>query len=244
MKIKNAVLLVGGLGTRLRPITYEIPKALIPVHGRTITEHLLDLFKKYDITNVVLCVGYMKEKIKEYFNDGSQFGVKINYVEEDDPLGTAGPVKLAAKKMPNLFKEPFIVSNGDELKDIDIEAMYKLHKKNKAMATIALTQMEDPSKYGVARIKGDRIFEFVEKPKKDDAPSNLISSGFYIIEPDVIKMMPKGMSMFEKDVFPRLAKEGRLFGYAFRGQWFDVGNMERYETAIKNWVDIEQTAKK
>lgn len=239
MKIKNAVILAGGLGTRLRPITYEIPKALIPIHGRTITEHLLDLLKKYDVKDTILCIGYLKDKIKDYFKDGSQFGVSIGYVEEDKALGTAGPVKLACSKFPKSFRETFIVSNGDELKDINLDEMYALHKKKKALVTIALTKVEDPSKYGVAKLDGNSILEFVEKPKKEDAPSNLINSGFYMMEPEVIKMIPNGFSMFEKDIFPKLAGQGKLFGYPFEGQWFDIGNMERYEDAIKGWRNIE-----
>ena len=117
---KKALILAGGKGTRLRPITYEIPKALIPVHGKTLTEHLFDLFKKYHITDIIMAVGHMKEKIKEYFGDGTKFGIKIIYVEEDEPLGTAGPIRLAR----NLLTEPFIVSNGDELKNINIEEMF------------------------------------------------------------------------------------------------------------------------
>ena len=116
---KKAVLLVGGKGTRLRPLTYKIPKALLDVNGKTVLEHLLDLLKKYGIRDIILCVGYMKEKIKEYLGDGSKFGVNVTYVEEDKALGTAGPLKLAKKYL----KSSFIVSNGDELKDIHIPRM-------------------------------------------------------------------------------------------------------------------------
>ena len=140
---------------------------------------------------------------------------------------------------PEFFKNTFIVSNGDELKDIDLEEMYNVHKKKKALVTIALTKVEDPSKYGVAKLDGNKILEFVEKPKKEGAPSSLINSGFYMIEAEVIKMIPNGNSMLEKDVFPKLAKQGKLFGYQFNGQWFDIGNMERYEDAIKGWRNIE-----
>jgi len=232
---QKAVILAGGKGTRLRPITYEIPKALIPIKGKTITEHIFDLFKKYDIKDVVLSVGYLKEKIKEKFRDGSEFGVKITYVEEDKPLGTAGPLRL----IKNILNEPFIVSNGDELKNINIEKMYSLHKANNALVTIALTTVDDPSKYGVARLSGSKILEFIEKPKKAEAPSNLINSGFYIIEPEVISMIPEGNSLLEKDVFPVLAKQGRLFGYPFSGQLFDTGNLARYEKALKEWKGIK-----
>jgi mannose-1-phosphate guanylyltransferase len=232
---QKALILCGGKGTRLRPITYEIPKALIPIHGKTLTEHLFDLFKKYHITHIIMAVGHMKDKIKQHFGDGSRFGISITYIEEDEPMGTAGPMKLAQ----HLLTETFIVSNGDELKNINIEEMYECHRHNKALATIALTTVDDPSQYGVARLSGSKILEFVEKPKKGDAPSNLINSGFYILEPEVINYIGKGFQMSEKDVFPKLAKEGRLFGYPFSGQWFDTGNIERYERAIKEWKDIK-----
>lgn len=232
---KKAILLAGGKGTRLRPLTYEIPKALIPIHDKTLTEHLLDLFKRHDIKDIYMSVGHMKDKIKNHLQDGSKFGVKIRYIEEDTPLGTSGSLRL----LQNQLNDTFIVSNGDELKDIDIEEMYKFHKQNKALATIALTTVSDPSQYGVAKLSGSKILEFVEKPKKENAPSKLINSGFYILEPEVINLVPEGKSMFETDIFPKLAKQGRLFGYPFSGQWFDTGNIERYDKAIKEWKGIE-----
>ncbi|MBW2985478.1 nucleotidyltransferase family protein [Candidatus Woesearchaeota archaeon] len=230
----KAVILAGGKGTRLRPLTYETPKALLPVHGKTLTEHLFDLFKRHGITEVFLSIGYLGEKIKDYFKDGKEFGVDIKYLEENEPLGTAGPLKLAK----NELTESFLVSNGDELKDINLDEMYKQHKKNKALVTIALTKVEDPSQYGVAKLDGEKILEFIEKPKKGEAPSNLINSGLYIIEPEIIDMIPDGFAMLEKEVFPKLAKQGRLFGYAFSGQWFDTGNMERYDKALKEWKGL------
>lgn len=228
----KAVLLVGGRGTRLKPLTDKIPKALLKVQGKTITEHLFDLLKKYGIRDVILCTGYLKEKIKEYFGDGSRFGMNISYVEEDKPLGTAGPLKLAKKYL----KDSFVVSNGDELKDINIPRMFRLHKRKNALATIALTTVDEPSRYGVARLDGSRIIEFVEKPQSP--PSNLINAGFYILEPDVIDMIPEGFSMLENDVFPKLARMGRLRGFPFAGQWFDIGNIERYKIAENKWKGV------
>jgi mannose-1-phosphate guanylyltransferase len=135
-------------------------------------------------------------------------------------------------------RETFIVSNGDELKDIDIDEMFKAHKRSGALVTIALTTVNDPSAYGVARLSGNHILEFVEKPSREEAPSNLINAGFYLMEPEVLDMVPDGFSMLEKDVFPVLAKEGKLFGFPFSGQWFDTGDMERYEKALKEWNSI------
>ena len=228
----KAVLLVGGRGTRLKPLTDKIPKALLEVQGKTITEHLFDLIKKYGIRDIVLCVGYLKDKIKEHFGDGSKLGINITYVEENEPLGTAGPLKLAK----NYLKDSFIVSNGDELKNINIPRMFRLHKRKNALATMALTTVDDPSHYGVARLDGSRIVEFIEKPS--NPPSNLINAGFYILEPEVIDMIPNGFSMLEKDVFPQIAKLGRLRGFPFAGQWFDIGNIERYKIAEKKWEGI------
>jgi len=233
-KPKKALILAGGKGTRLKPITNEIPKQLMPIHGKTILEHVLDLFKKHGIKDIILSIGYKGDNIKEYFGNGKKFNVNIVYVEEDTPLGTAGPIRLAK----DLLNDTFIVCNADELKDIDLFDMYLSHKENKATATIALTTVEDPSVYGVARLQGNKILEFVEKPKKE-APSNLINSGLYIFEPSIINYIPEGRSMLEKDVFPKLAKDGKLFGYIFSGQWFDTGTLERYETAMKLWKDLE-----
>lgn len=228
---KKAILLLGGKGTRLRPITYEVPKALLPVQGKTVPEHLIELFKKFDITDLIFSVGYKADKIMSYYGDGSKYGVKITYVKENEALGSAGAIKLAA----NHLDETFIVTNGDELKDIDLEEMFLFHKQNKALVTAALTTVSDPSAYGVAKLEGSKILEFVEKPKKEDAPSKLINSGLSIWEPEAIALIPEGFSMYEKDVFPVLAGKKRLYGYIFSGQWFDTGTPERYETAIKEW---------
>lgn len=229
--MKHAVVLVGGKATRLRPLTETMPKALIELQGRVIIDHVLELFKKYDVNNITLSVGYLKEQIKDHCKDGSGLGLNIDYVEEDEPLGTAGPLKL----LPQQMTETFIVCNGDELKEIDIEKMYEFHKAHGGLATLALTEVEDPSAYGVARMEGDKILEFVEKPKREDAPSNFINAGFYMMEPEVLEMIPEGRAMFEMDVFPQLAQDGKLFGFKFPGQWFDTGNFERLETARQQW---------
>ena len=230
----KAVILAGGKGTRLRPLTYKIPKALLPINGKTLTEHIFDLLKRHRITEIFISIGYLSGQIKNHFKDGREFGVDITYLEENEPLGTAGPLILAKDNL----NESFLVSNGDELKDIDRDEMHKQHKQNNALVTIALTEVKDPSQYGVAKLEGKKILEFVEKPKKKEAPSNLINSGLYIIEPEVIDMIPEGFVMLEKTIFPKLAEQGRLFGYPFFGQWFDTGNMERYNNALKEWKGL------
>jgi len=234
MNIKKAIILAGGLGTRLKPLTDTIPKSMIDVQGKPLLGHIIELFKKFGVTEIYLSVGHMKEQIMEYFGNGGNFGVTINYITEDEPLGTAGPVKKGAAG----WSEDFFVSNGDELKDFNLEEMYELHKRNKAWVTIALTEVEDPSAYGVVRMDGEKIVEFVSKPKKEEAPSRLINSGLYIFNPAVLGHIPDGFVMSEKDVFPKLAKEGHVFGWKATGQWFPTDTLEKYERAKKEWKGL------
>lgn len=231
---KKAFILAGGKGTRLMPLTKELPKPMIPLHDKPLLEHVIGLFKKHGINDIIISLGYKGDKIKQHFGDGKKFGLTINYVEEKEPLGTAGPLKLAE----HLLTETFVMCNADELKNINLIAMFASHKENNARGTLALTTVENPSDYGVARMDGNKITEFIEKPK-DPAVGNLISAGLYILEPDVIKLVPNGPASIERDVFPKLAAEGKLFGYPFSGQWFDTGTLQRYEKAINEWKDLE-----
>lgn len=250
---KKAIILAGGLGTRLRPLTLTIPKPLIDVNGRTLTDHILDILKKYGMKEVYLSISYLGHKIQEYFgnknNSEKNFGVKVNYLLEKHPLGTAGPLLILKKE--NRQKElnnTFIMVNGDNLFNLDFKKMYEQHKKANAVATIGLTKVEDPSKYGVVRIDNKfkfedknfvKILEFVEKPARENAPSNLISSGYYILEPEVFDYLPdKEVVMMEKDIWPALAKAGKLYGFISDGQWFDTGTMEAYERVKKEWKGV------
>jgi mannose-1-phosphate guanylyltransferase len=231
----KAFILAGGKGTRLRPITYEMPKPLVPLQNKPILEHVIDLLRAYDVRDIVISIGYLGDKIKEYFHDEKRLGVKISFVEEQEELGTGGPLRLAK----NFLNETFVMVNGDNLIDIDLYKMYQFHNENKATATIALTTVDDPSSYGVAVLEGNKIVKFVEKPRKEEAPSKLINTGLYILEPKVIDLVPsKRPSFIEKDVFPRIAEKGELYGYLFSGQWFDTGTPERYEKALKEWQGI------
>ncbi len=230
----KAAILCGGKGERLKPITYEMPKPLLPLSGKPMVEHILDLLKKYDVRDVTFAVGHLKEKIKNHFGDGLNYGIRASYIEEDNPLGTAGPLKCLEDRL----HETFIVCNGDNLNNLDIDEMLIKHKQNNALATIALTEVENPSAYGVAKLDGERILEFIEKPPRGKEPSTFVNAGFYMLEPEIFKFIPQGFAMLERDVFPKLAGEGRLYGYKFKGQWFDTGTLERYEEAIKNWRGV------
>jgi len=234
-KVRKALILAGGKGTRMRPFTYEIPKPMIPVQGKPLLQHIIELNRKHGITDITLSIGYLGDRIKEYFGNGSRFGTNISYLEEKEELGTAGCLNMIRDEI----NEPFLMFNGDVLSDIDLTDFISFHEENKSTGTIALTPVDDPSRFGVARLKGSSILEFVEKPKKGKEPSKLINAGVYLLEPDVFNYVPKGFAMMEKDVFPKLAKEGKLTGYSFTGQWFDTGTVEAYENAIKNFKPLK-----
>ncbi len=232
-RIKKAIILAGGKGTRMRPLTYEMPKPMIPLKGKPLIQHIMELCRKYEIREIILSVGYMGDKIRDHFGDGSHLGLDIKYVEEKEELGTAGPLNLARKYLDG----PFLMFNGDVLSDIDLSDMISFHTEQKALATISLTQVPDTSAFGVARLNGNKIVGFIEKPK-DGGESKLINAGVYVLEKEVLDYIPDGKSMLEKDVFPKLSSEGKLYGYPFSGQWFDTGTPEAYERAIKNWKGV------
>jgi NDP-sugar pyrophosphorylase family protein len=232
-KVKKAIILAGGKGTRMRPLTYEMPKPMIPLKGKPLIQHIMELCRKYEIREIILSTGYLGDKIREHFGDGSHLGIDLKYVQESDEMGTAGPLLLAKNQLDG----PFLMFNGDVLSNIDLADLISFHQEQKGLATIALTQVEDTSSFGVARLKGHRIVGFVEKPKSGQE-SKLINAGVYVLEPEVLKYIPPGKAMLERDVFPKLSAEGKLFGYPFDGQWFDTGTPEAYENAIKNWKGI------
>jgi len=230
-----AVILAGGKGTRLKPLTDKLPKSLVPVNSKPILQYNIDLCKRYNIKNIIISVGHMAEQIMDHYGDGSKFGVNITYVHEKEPMGTAGPLRMIKEKLNGTF----VLMNADELKDINLAKMFQAHLENGGKATIALTTVEDPSAYGVAMMDGNKIVRFVEKPKKDEAPSKLINAGLYLLEPEIISLIPEGYAMMEFDVFPKLAKDSLLFGYPFSGQWFDIGTPERLQKAAKEWKGFQ-----
>ena len=230
--LHTAFILAGGRGVKLRPITYEIPKPMIPIHGRPILEHQIRMLKKYDIENIIISVNYMRDKIIEYFGNGSKFGVKITYIEEEKPMGTAGAIKLAS----NLINRTFAVLHVDALMKPDIKEVYELHKKEGTIATILLDTMRSPESVGVVAMKGNRVSSFEEKPK--NVLTNLVNSGFYIFEPKIFKFIPKRPCSIERDIFPKLVKRNQISGFVHNGPVYDVGTPKVYEKAIKEWVDI------
>lgn len=234
----KAILLAGGKGTRLKPLTDTIPKPLIPIDDKNLTEHVFDILKKHGVDEIILSLGYMADKIQGYFQDGARHGVKISYLREDKLMGTAGPLMLM-KKMGKEIEEDFFVMNADNLFSLDTKKWLDFHSAQKGVATIALYEVQDPSTYGVVAIEGNKIVKFVEKPKIEEAPSRLINSGYYILSPKIFNFIPDSdYAMMEKDIFPKLAELGLLYGYKGEGQWFDTGTHERYEQVKKEWKRV------
>lgn len=227
----KAIILAGGLGTRLRPLTDNTPKPLLPIKGRPIIEHAILNFKKHGIDEIILSIGYKADTIKEYFGDGSKFGVKISYCIEDQPLGTGGALKMASRAIV----ETFVAINGDNLGDFDWTMAIESHRKNQAKVTLQLFPVEDVTKFGIAKLEGERIVEFIEKPTVEQAPSNLNNAGAYIIEPGVLEILPEGFCMVEKDCFEKLATTGQVFSFAHLGQWFPTDTIEKYSFADQNY---------
>ena len=234
--MKTAIILAGGLGTRLRPLTLETPKPLILIRDKTLIEHNIEKLKEAEVKKIYLSIGYLAEKIIDYFKD-KDLGVKIEFLVETQPLGTGGCMHLLTDEQRKKdFSSDFIVINGDNLFDLDWKTMKQKHTENNAVVTIALTETEDVSSAGVVKLFGDLIEQFVEKPTKEEAPSNFISSGYYIFSPKVFEFLPDEQKfMFEKELFPILAQKGLLVGYHDRGQWFDTGTFERWEGVKKKW---------
>ena len=225
----KAIILVGGEGTRLRPLTYLTVKAMVPVLNKPFIQHTINYLKSHDINEIILAMGYKPDSIKNYFGESGNTDTTLKYSIEQFPLGTAGAVKNAENLIDN--DDAFFVFNGDIFTNLDLTDMLHFHKKNSAKVTIALTPIDDPSQFGVVEINEKKqVTQFVEKPKKQNATTNLINAGTYILEPEILKYIPKDNHfMFEHNVFPQLiADDQPVYGYYSSAYWIDMGNPEKY----------------
>ena len=225
-------ILAAGEGARLYPLTLEIPKPLLPVGKIPILTYLIELYLKHGVDDIKINI--QKKHLEDFYKWKATYfpREKIEFIIEKKPSGTFTPL---VKTDPHWFSEPIVVSNGDELKELNLKEMIDYHFQKGGIATVGLVKVENPRAYGVAKLDGDKISEFIEKPK--DPPSSYINSGLYVMNPEIRNYYPKGakFAMVETDLFPRLAKEGKLYGYKWEGKWFDTGSFSRYELAIKNW---------
>lgn len=224
----RAVLMAGGSGTRLRPLTCDLPKPMVPILNRPIAEHIINLLKRHQITEVIATLHYLPDVMRDYFSDGSDFGVQMTYaVEEDQPLGTAGCVKNIAE----LLDQTFIVISGDSITDFDLSAAIEFHKQKKSKATLILTRVPNPIEFGVVITDEEqRIRRFLEKPSSSEIFSDTVNTGTYILEPEVLEYLPENQETdFSKDLFPLLLeKDEPMYGYIASGYWCDVGHLDAY----------------
>tara|TARA_Y100000296_G_scaffold75035_1_gene94249 strand:+ start:818 stop:2851 length:2034 start_codon:yes stop_codon:yes gene_type:complete len=218
----KALILAGGFGSKLKRVIYDRPKSMAPIAGIPFLEHQIRLLKEQGINEIILCVSFMADSIKSYFGNGKKIGVNITYSEEEIPLGTAGAIKNAEKYIYNTF----IVLNGDSYSQIDLNNFFEFHKIQNGIGTMALSEVEDPGPHGSAFLEGNKIMDFVEKKP---GLSNLANSGVYIFNPEIFKYIEKEKSIsLEVDIFPKLAKEGKLIGKVHKGYYIDIGLPETY----------------
>ena len=229
----KAVIMAGGTGSRLRPITIERPKPLIPIANKTVIGHILDLLKRHHITEAVVTVQYLADMIQDSLGDGSNQGMTIHYQIEDTPLGTAGSVKNAS----DFLDDTFLVISGDALTNFNLTDLTAYHKSHKTLATLALYRLADPVDYGVININNEgQITRFQEKPSRGSVMSDYVNTGIYVLEPDILDFFETNAPFdFAKDLFPMLHSQGYpLYGYVAEGYWCDVGSIAEYVRATTN----------
>ena len=234
----KAILLAGGKGTRLRPLTLHTPKPIVPIFDRPFLQYQIDLLRQVpEIDEVVLSLNYQPRRIEEVFGDGSDLGIQLRYVVEPTPLGTGGGIKFAAGDHRG---EPIVVFNGDVLTSVDLAGVIALHRERKAQATIVLTPVENPSAYGLVETDANgNVLGFVEKPKPEEIRCDTINAGIYVLEPSALDTIPKDtVFSIERGFFPSLVEQGETFvAHVDRGYWIDIGTPEKYRQAHRDIMD-------
>jgi mannose-1-phosphate guanylyltransferase len=238
----KAILLAGGKGTRLRPLTIHTPKPIVPIFGRPFLHYQIDLVRKVpEIDEVILSLNYQPRRIEEVFGHGEGLGVKISYVVEPAPLGTAGAVKYAGQSID----ETVVVFNGDVMTRVDLDAVLRLHRERRARATIVLTPVENPTAYGLVETdEQGNVRRFLEKPKPEEITCNTINAGIYVLEPETFDRIPKDTAWsIERSYFPSLVERGETFvAYIYNGYWIDIGTPEKYVAVHRDIMDHRFTA--
>jgi mannose-1-phosphate guanylyltransferase len=230
----QALILAGGEGTRLRPLTSTVPKPVIPLLNRPFISFMIDWLVAHGVNDVVMSCGFLAQEVRNVLGDGGDGGPRLHYVEEEQPLDTAGAVKFAEP----LLQERLLVMNGDILADFNLSALQRFHVEREALATIALIPVDDPSAYGLVRTDDSgRIEAFLEKPSPDEIDTDQINAGAYVLEREVLDRIVEGKpTSFEREVFPQLVGSG-LYGYRADGYWLDIGTPERYLEATRDILE-------
>src|SRR6266545_252317 len=231
----KSVIMAGGEGTRLRPLTANQPKPMLPLGNRPMMEHIVRHVHNHGFKDIVVTVQFLASQVRNYFGDGSDMGVDLTYATETTPLGTAGSVRNAAEQL----HDTFLVISGDALTDVDLGELVAFHRRSGAMGTVALKHMDNPLEFGIVITREDgRIERFLEKPHWGQVFSDTINTGIYVLEPEVFDHIPDGPSDFAGDIFPKLLELGApLYGFVVDGYWEDVGNLEAYQKAHQDILD-------
>lgn len=217
----HAVIMAGGKGTRLAPLTDHAPKPMMPILDKPILRYIIELLKKHGVNDITVTLGYMANQIIESFGDGKELGVRLRYTVEKEPLGTAGSVKSAASD----FEEDFLVISGDAYTDFDLTELIEFHKSHGKLATIAATKVTNPSEYGVMLLNSaGKVRAFFEKPQTP--VSNVVSTGIYVFKKEILKKIPSGFQDFARNVFPKIP--GQIYAKIMRGYWSDIGTLLSY----------------
>jgi mannose-1-phosphate guanylyltransferase len=223
----QAIILVGGEATRLRPLTCNTPKSMVPVLNTPFLEHVIKYLNGHGIKEIILAQGHLAKPMEDYFQNGSRFGVTLTYSIESKPLGTGGAIKNAE----NLLKDTFLVFNGDIFTDLDLTAMMKFHSDRRSKVTISLAPVEDPTAYGLIETNSDgRINRFLEKPSWDQVTTNLINAGAYLMEKEILKRIPAQTAYsFERQMFPQMLEQGDpIYAFSSHSYWIDIGTPQKY----------------
>jgi NDP-sugar pyrophosphorylase family protein len=238
----KALLLVGGQGTRLRPLTIHAPKSIVPIFDRPFLHYQLDLIKQVpDIDEVILSLNYQPRRIEDVFGDGREAGIKLRYVVEPTPLGTGGAVRYAAQGV----RDTIVVFNGDVLTEVDLQGLIELHRARHARATVVLTPVDNPSAYGLVETdSGGNVRRFLEKPKPDEITCNTINAGIYVLEPETFDRIPKDVAWsIERSFFPSFIERNETFvASIYRGYWIDIGTPEKYLRVHRDIMDGSYSA--
>jgi len=249
-RVTKAFIMAAGYGTRLEPLTFAIPKPMVPIVNKPTMQHNIELLRRHGIRRIVANIHYHPEQIVNYFSDGDDFGVDLSYSYEETLMGTAGGVFRMGKVVEKI-DDTFLVLSSDALTDINLRALIEFHKSKKALATIALSSVDNVEQFGVVEVdKDSRILSFQEKPKASDSASNLANTGIYVFEPEILEMIPPDKFYdFGKELFPKLmAEKAAIYGYHMVEYWSDVGNLKAYiqanYDAMKGSVRLRVPGKK
>lgn len=231
-KVTKVVILAGGKGAKMRPLTYEYPKAMLPINDKPLVAYTISSLVTAGLKDITIVLGHLGEKIKQYFGDGSQFGARISYVTDLEENGTAQAIKVAQKEIGN---DPFLLVYGDVLANIDWLGLVNFHDECGSPLTMAVTTVTDTQPWGNVGVEGNHVVRFNDETENNNHNAHLINSGIYVVDPEVLKTISDDTTSFEDEVIKPLAPQQQVCAYHFSGKWFDVGSAEEYTRALKEW---------